>query len=86
MSEFLGQDDWIVEFIPHPKDSYKTYLKRALEFPEYMSFAMKRGSQEEVELVAEAFDIIKTPHSQGDRYVVQVIRDLVFLFYSEEWS
>ena len=86
MSEFLGQDDWIAEFIPTKKDTFKTYLKRATRFPEYLHFVMKQVSQEEVELVARAFDVMRSPHSQGDRYVVQVVRDLVFLVYSEEWS
>ena len=86
MSEFLGQDDWIREFVPTRKDTFDTYIKRAIKFPDYLHFVMKQVSQEEVELVARAFDIIKSPHSQGDRYVVQVVRDLVFLVYSEEWS
>ena len=86
MSEYLGQDEWIREYVPTKKDSYQTYMKKMLRFPEYMDFAMMKVSSEEVEYVAKAFDIIKTPHSQGDGYVVQVIQDLVFLIYSEEWS
>ena len=86
MSEWLGQDEWIREFVPGATDSYQTYLENATAFPEYMNFAMMKVSPEEVEYVAKAFDIIKTPHSQGDGYVVQVVRDLVFLIYSEEWS
>ena len=86
MSEFLGQDDWIVEFVPKKKDTFDTYLKRAMRFPEYMNFVMKQVTQEEVELIAKAFDVMKSPHVQGEKYVVQVVRDLVFLLYSEEWA
>jgi len=46
MSEFLGQDDWIVEFVPKKKDTFDTYLKRATRFPEYMNFVMEQVTQD----------------------------------------
>jgi hypothetical protein len=85
----IANSDWWEPFVPLSHETPKQYLSRARHFDEYgMNFVMMRlDNPSDLVTVGHAFNIIAVRHQyEPGRYAVQVVRDLVFLAYTQEFE
>lgn len=81
--------DWWEPFVPFSHETPKQYLSRATHFDKYnMNFVMmKLETAEDLVTVGESFNILGVRHQyEPGQYAVQVLRDLVFLAYTQEFE
>ena len=78
-------DNWWIKYVPKDLESMEVYLKRVTNYPE-MEFVMMRLEEEDLDVVGKSYDITAIRHSYlKSRYAVMVIRDLIFLTYTDRW-
>jgi hypothetical protein len=78
-------EDWWLKYVPTALESMEVYLKRVTDFEE-IEFAMIEVTEEELETVIASYKILKPRFAYQPRlYSVMVIRDLIFLAYTERW-
>ena len=85
----IAELDWWEPFVPLSHETPKQYLARAKDFQKYgMNFVMMRlDDPNDLVTVGHAFDIIAVRHRyEPGQYAVQVVRDLVFLLYTQEFE
>jgi hypothetical protein len=79
-------DDWWVKYLPAALESYEVYIQRVTGYDE-MAFVMMKLSEDDLDVVGRSYDITKVRHAYEKRlFAVMVIRDLIFLTYTERWS
>jgi len=79
-------EDWWLKYVPTALESMEVYLKRVTDFEE-IEFAMIEVTEEELETVLASYEILKPRFAYQRRlYAVMVIRDLIFLAYTERWQ
>ena len=79
-------DDWWIRYVPAALESHEVYVQRVSSYDE-MSFVMMELSEKDLDVVGRSYDITKVRHSYEKRhFAVMVIRDLIFLTYTERWS
>jgi len=81
--------DWWEPFVPQSHETPKQYLVRAHHFDEYgMNFVMMcLDNAQDLVTVGESFNILGVRHQyEPGLYAVQVVRDLVFLAYTQEFE
>lgn len=76
---------WWEPYIPKAGEAYSDYLRRALTFE--LEFVMMEQKPDDLGIIADGHKLLRTNfvHAPG-KYVVFVIRDLVFLAYTKEWA
>jgi hypothetical protein len=85
----IENSDWWEPFVPLSHETPKQYLSRARHFDKYgMEFVMmKVAFGADLITVGESFHILGVRHQyEPGMYAVQVIRDLVFLAYTQEFE
>ena len=81
--------EWWEAFVPQSHETPKEYLSRARHFDDYSyNFVMmKLDTVEDLVTVGESFKILAVRHQyEPGQYAVQVLRDLVFLAYVQEFE
>ena len=81
--------EWWEPFVPQSHETPKQYLRRASHFDDYgyQFVMMKLDSVEDLVTVGESFKILAVRHHyEPGQYAVQVLRDLVFLAYVQEFE
>jgi hypothetical protein len=79
-------NDWWLKYVPAALESMEVYIERVSRLEE-MEFVMMKVSYDDLEVVARSYDITKVRHAYEARlYAVMIIRDLIFLTYTEKWS
>lgn len=80
------EEEWFERYLPKAEEAMDDYLRRVTMFKE-MEFVMMKINQAELVIVGESFCITKVRHLYVPRlFAVQVIRDLIFLCYTEEYE
>jgi hypothetical protein len=85
----LAVAEWWEPFVPQSHETPKQYLGRAGHFDNYgMQFVMiKIDTPDDLVTVGMACSILGIRHAyEPGQYAVQVIRDVVFLAYSQEFQ
>ena len=80
--------EWWEPFVPQSHETPKQYLRRASHFDDYGSqfVMMQMNNAKDLVTVGESFKILAVRHKyEPGLYAVQVVRDLVFLAYSQEF-
>jgi hypothetical protein len=78
--------EWWLEYVPAALESMEVYLKRVASSEE-MEFAMMRLTEEDLEVVGKSYEITAIRHAYlKGLYAVMVIRDLIFLTYTDRWA
>lgn len=75
-------DNWWEPYVPKLDEAWDDYVRRATGFD--LEFVMMKHEPNDLDLIGRAHQLMATPHAfVPGKYVVAVIRDLVFLVYSE---
>jgi hypothetical protein len=85
----IADTEWWEPFVPLSHETPKQYLSRATHFDDYgMNFVMmKIDRAKDLVTVGDAFGILAVRHQyEPGQYAVQVLRDLVFLAYTQEFE
>lgn len=78
--------NWWVSYVPRNLESMEVFIERVTGYRE-MEFSMMEVSVEELEIVGRSYEITAVRHAyERDLYAVMVIRDLVFLTYTDRWG
>jgi hypothetical protein len=78
--------EWWIEYVPRDLESMEVYLERVTASEE-MEFVMMRLTEEDLEVVGKSYEITAIRHAYiKGLYAVMVIRDLIFLTYTDRWS
>ena len=85
----IADMEWWEPFVPLSHETPKQYLNRAMQFDQYgMNFVMmKIDPAEDLVTIGESFRILAVRHQyEPGLYAVQVLRDLVFFAYTQDWE
>ncbi len=78
--------DWWTVYVPTPLESMEVYLNRVTKYEE-MEFVMMKVTYDELDIIRQSYEITKVRHAYQPRsYAVMVIRDLIFLTYTERYG
>lgn len=78
--------NWWVSYVPRNLESREVFIERVTGYRE-MEFCMMEVSVEELEIVGRSYEITAVRHAyERDLYAVMVIRDLIFLTYTDRWG
>jgi len=78
--------DWWKVYVPTPLESMEVYLNRVTKYDE-MEFVMMKVTYDELDIICQSYEITKVRHAYQPRsYAVMVIRDLIFLTYTERYG
>ena len=81
----ISDDNWWLKYTPQPLESMEVYLNR-MSNREDMEFVMMAVTEEQLRIVAQSYEITAVRHAyESGLYAVMIIRDLIFLTYTERF-